>query len=195
MLKLSSRTRIRRSNVHHKASVGSTIGRAVRNVVLSTVILLALVIGGGIAYTWYVGQHDVADVQAAQQPAKSATSTIKKPTQPKPDARVSASVQLLTSPVTPGSNASITVKTNAGANCTIKVEYNKIASKDSGLVAKTADEFGMVSWAWTVEDTAALGKAPVTITCANTKKSAMVIGDLQVVKTLPTVPATPTAMN
>lgn len=105
------------------------------------------------------------------------------------NAPVGASVQLLTSPVAPGSNASITIKTLPITNCTISVVYDKTASKDSGLAAKISDEFGSITWAWTVEPTVPVGKWPVTVTCARGKKSGVVIGDLVVTKDVPVTTA------
>ena len=102
-----------------------------------------------------------------------------------PDAVVAASVQMITSPLEPGMNAMISVKTNAEAKCTIKVVYDKTASTDSGLVEKIADDYGMVSWTWTVEPTAPLGSWPVWVTCANEKNSAAVKADLKLEKKAP----------
>ncbi|RWZ78317.1 MAG: hypothetical protein EOT05_00945 [Candidatus Microsaccharimonas sossegonensis] len=96
-----------------------------------------------------------------------------------------ASVQSLTSPVRPGDNASISVKGNPGSTCTIKVEYNKVSSTDSGLIAKKTDEFGVITWSWFVEATVPEGKWPVTINCEYNKKTAVVIANLVVTKTLP----------
>jgi len=111
----------------------------------------------------------------------SPTPVIKR-AKPDPNNPSSASIQMFTSSVAPGSNASITVRTNPEAKCTIKVEYNKVPSTDSGLVPKVADEYGIVSWAWTVEEEVPLGKWPVKVTCVHNKRSAVVQGDLMVVK-------------
>lgn len=132
-------------------------------------------------YTWFMGQKGVESAAVAT-PVEAKPAPVIKPTKPAANARVGAAVHMLTSPVPPGSNASITVKTLATAKCTIVVEYNKVASKDSDLVAKTADEYGMVSWTWTVGESVPLGKWPVKVTCAYNKSSAMVQGDLVVAK-------------
>lgn len=189
MLKLSRNTSPRKSSGRYAYGRGvkkkSGIGRVIRNTILTCVVLLLVFVGGGLLYTWYMGKHSPASVSVkAPKPTAQKTTPIS-PHQPKPDAVIGASVQYITSPVTPGMNASITVKTNAGAKCTIVVEYDKVASKDSGLVPKIAEEFGMVTWAWTVEASAPLGKWPVKVTCANVKNSAVVKGDLEVVKTIP----------
>jgi hypothetical protein len=151
----------------------------------SAVILLVLAVGAGVGYTWYTSQHAQENTLAFQEPTQ-ATGGPQKVTHVKPasDAKVGASVQSITSPVVPGMNASIMVKTNADANCTITVVYDKTPSKDSGLTKKKADEYGLVEWTWTVESTVPLGNWPVKVVCANAKNSAMVQNDLRVVKSL-----------
>jgi hypothetical protein len=154
--------------------------KAVRNIVVSIVVLAVLFIGGGLGYTWYMGQQPSNTTSAIAAPVESQPVPAIKPAKPAANAKESASVQMLTSPIAPGANASITVKTNPASKCTIIVEYNKVASKDSGLVARAADEFGTVSWTWTVDKTAPLGKWPVKVTCTYNKKSAFVQVDLKV---------------
>jgi hypothetical protein len=143
-------------------------------------VILIVITGGGVGYTWYVGQNTTEDPTAIAPPATPTPSPAIKPTKPAADAKESASVQMLTSPVAPGSNASIIVKTNAESDCTIKVKYGDVESKDSGLAPKKADDFGIVSWTWTVEETVPVGKWPVDVTCALNGQSAMVRGDLVV---------------
>ncbi|MDB5186942.1 MAG: exported protein of unknown function [Candidatus Saccharibacteria bacterium] len=153
--------------------------KSVRNIAISVAVLLVVVVGSGIAYTWYVGQNAAVDSPIAA-PMEPAPPKVIKPTKPAADAKQSAAVQMLTSPVAPGENASIMVKTNAESDCTISVKYNEIASTDSGLKPKKADDFGIVSWAWTVEPTVPVGKWPVDVICAFNEQSAMVRGDLVV---------------
>ena len=158
--------------------------KTVRNIVISAVSLLVLLVGVGFAYTWWMGQQSVDDTSAINEPIEFTKTPVIEPRKPAPDARIGASVQTLTSPVSPGMNSSITVRTNAGAKCTIAVIYNEIASKDSGLIPKVTNEFGMVSWTWTVEKLVPIGKWPVNVTCANIKNSAFVRGNLIVAKTI-----------
>lgn len=148
------------------------------------VTLLVVLVGAGVGYTWYMSQYD--DNNQAIQPPATPRGGLQNTTRPKiPDtASIGISVQSITSPVVPGSNASIMVKTNPEANCTISVVYDKTPSKDSGLVQKKADEYGLAEWTWTVESSVPLGNWPVEVTCANKKNSAVVKNDLRVVKTL-----------
>lgn len=77
--------------------------------------------------------------------------------------------------------ADITIRTQPKARCTIVASYDvaKTPTKAAGLTPKTADEFGMISWAWRVDVTASKGTWPVTVTCSLGKKEAVVVGDLQ----------------
>jgi hypothetical protein len=156
---------------------------SLRTASLWTGALLILALGGGVAYTWYMGQQpsppvaEVAPVAEVSEPVSAA-----KHMTPDPNAKASAAIEMLTSPVTPGMNASVSIKTNPNAECTISVVYDKTGSKDSGLVPKTADEFGMADWTWTVESTVPYGTWPVKITCTINKQSAVVQGDLVVAK-------------
>ncbi|HET8884526.1 MAG TPA: hypothetical protein VFM68_03580 [Candidatus Saccharimonadales bacterium] len=157
------------------------VAKFVRNTVISVGVLLVVLVGGGVAYTWYMGQQPVENTPAVAAPIAPKPAPVIKASKPAPNAKPSASVQLLTTPVMPGENASINVKTLAAAKCTITVVYDEVPSKDSGLGPKVADEFGIISWAWTVEPTVPLGKWPVTVTCTYNKRPAVVQGMLEVV--------------
>lgn len=140
--------------------------KIVRNILVSIIVMGGLLVGGGFAYTYYLGP-DGEQTAAVQQPVATQPQPITKPSQQNPNANASASITVLSSPVAPGTNASISVRTNQLAKCKISVVYAGVASKDSGLAPKTADEFGTVSWAWTVEASVPEGKHPVKVECAN----------------------------
>lgn len=156
------------------------IGKLIRNILISIGALLVLAIAGGVAYTWYVGQAGVENTSAVAAPVEVQSVTPLQHVQPASNAKIGASVQSLTSPVAPGSNVSLTIKTLPDAECTITVVYNKVASTDSGLSMKIADEFGMASWTWTVEESVPLGTWPAKVTCVLGKQSAVVQADLVV---------------
>lgn len=154
--------------------------KLLRNVLISVGVLLGLFVGGGVAYTWYVGSDGSGAVVPPPPTVPSSASTVHRPPKVAASAAESASIQMLTSPVAPGANASVTVQTNPGSVCDIKVVYNDTPSTDSGLVKKTADDYGQVIWTWTIEQTVPAGKWPVKITCLFNKKSAFVQGELAV---------------
>lgn len=154
--------------------------KRVRNIALSSAILLVLIVGAGVAYTWFMGQSEPGPTAASAPPVAARPTATIKPAAPAANAKESAAVESITSPVAPGENASMEVKTLAGSTCTIAVVYDKMASTDSGLGPKVADEFGIVNWTWTVESTAPVGTWPMKVTCTRNKQSAVVQGDLTV---------------
>jgi hypothetical protein len=153
------------------------IAHFIRNVLISILVLIVVFVGAGAIYTWVVGKSAKPVPTVTEDTTTVKTTTIKSP-QIDPNAPESVSVQSLTTPVAPGENASVLIKTNPGSWCTIIVSYNEVNSKDSGLVGKTSDEFGSVTWTWTVDASAPEGKWPVKVTCVRNSKSAVVIGDL-----------------
>jgi 5-hydroxyisourate hydrolase-like protein (transthyretin family) len=56
----------------------------------------------------------------------------------------------VSSPVRAGASATLTAQTTPGANCTITVYYKSGRSTAAGLISKTADSGGRVSWTWKV---------------------------------------------
>lgn len=156
------------------------IAKVLRNISISILALLVLATMAGLIYTWVMGQTKPPEVQVQDITPKDSKPPIVEHVKPAENVPVGVSIQSMTTPITPGSNVTVIIKTRPLATCTITAVYNKVASRDSGLVAKTADDFGMVSWTWTVEESVPVGKWPVTVTCSYGKKSGVVIGDLVV---------------
>jgi hypothetical protein len=61
--------------------------------------------------------------------------------------------------------ASVTVRTEAQAKCTIEVLYDSGPSQAAGLDPKSATSAGKVIWSWRVGSNTAPGVYPVTIVC------------------------------
>ena len=59
-------------------------------------------------------------------------------------------VASLTSPISPGANASLSVHTTPGASCAITVYYRSGPSKAAGLGPQTAASDGSAAWQWKV---------------------------------------------
>ncbi len=72
----------------------------------------------------------------------------------------------LTSPVSPGQDATISVLTAPGAACSITVVYKSGPSKAAGLGPKTTDAKGMASWTWRVGTRTTPGRWPITVACS-----------------------------
>ncbi len=146
----------------------------------SVVVLLILLIGAGVGYAWHTANQTPAPTTlSAPQAPKPVTIQRAKPD---PNAPAFAAVQSLTTPIAPGENGSVTVKSNLEAICIIAVEYQGQASQDSGLKRKPVDEFGLVTWAWTVGANEPEGERTVKVTCQHNDKTAFVQGTMLVTK-------------
>src|SRR5438093_10910668 len=75
----------------------------------------------------------------------------------------------LSSPVSPGNPASITIKTVASARCQITVQYLSGPSKAKGLIPQEADSQGQVTWTWLVGSRTTPGTWPIIVTCLSGK--------------------------
>lgn len=177
-LRVGRKVALRRRVTPQRVAAAERRRAGLRRMATSLVVLIFLAVSGGGLYTWYMGQQKSL-AASGDEPAPSRRVEIK-PMRQDPNANVGVSVQVITSPVKPGENASVTVRTNQLADCTITVKYGDVAASDSGLMKKKADEFGMASWAWTVAPNAPEGSWPVRITCATQKKSGMAEAQLVV---------------
>jgi len=157
----------------------------IRNTLISVVVLLVLFVGAGVGYTWYEGKHIPNKATLADTQPAATTTVMPAHTDPGANVPENASVETITSPVTPGSNVALDVQTLGGSTCTITAVYNKIPSTDSGLKQKTADTYGVISWSWTVGADTPLGSWPVTVTCTHNQKTAVVQSMLSVVASQP----------
>ena len=161
----------------------SPVLKSVRKFFISIFVMVLLVGAVGAGYIWYMGRNDDGRFDSMQ-----AGETVKAPTiqasKVDENARVGVSLQIISSPVLPGSEASISVRTNREAKCVIKVVYDKIVSTDANLTEKTANEFGGVDWTWTVDSNAPIGKWPVTVTCKKGTHDGVYVADLVVAKSL-----------
>lgn len=156
------------------------IPKAVRNTFIGIVVCLLVAIGAGVGYVWYTGQDESQVLAATTETEKPAARPFGAPIAPNPDNPVGASVQMISSPVKPGGDVSLIVKTTPTATCKIVAKYNNIVSQNPSLVEKSADDYGAVNWDWTLEAGVPLGTWPVDVTCSFAEKSAMVRGDLVV---------------
>lgn len=79
---------------------------------------------------------------------------------------LTVTITSLTSPISPGSPATLAARTAPGAACSIVVVYKSGPSSAAGLGPATAGTGGDVSWTWTVGSRTSAGSWPVTVTCS-----------------------------
>ncbi len=151
---------------------------------VSSVVILVLVLGAGFAYAWYSGQEPVKLPKVVTEEKKEPTPAAK----PKVPKRVSVGVatQLITSPVAPGEEASLSVHTNPLATCSIDVRYDDVPVSSPDLKPQHADEYGVVSWDWIIDESAPIGTWPIEVTCSYKKEWGVVKPDLEISNKKPT---------
>lgn len=140
---------------HRRFAVGITV---------TILIIVSIWLLIGIAYIWYMGQYK--PVQPAALPEKTVSKPVETPAPTTtPTGPVGVASQVFTNSVVQGGNASLTIRTRPEAACSITVTYDDRKSTDTGLLPKTADEFGTAQWTWTVESSRPVGTWPVEVTC------------------------------
>jgi hypothetical protein len=93
----------------------------------------------------------VIDVNGTGYSIRTAKQSQVQPTTSAPvTAANSIGVVSLTSPISAGGKAQLTIQTVPGAACSITVYYKSGASQAAGLGPQTADASGIVSWSWKV---------------------------------------------
>ena len=151
-------------------------------VILTIVILLLLLTLMSVAvfYMWYTSNKTDVKPTAIQTTLQS---TPVSPPKAAVDTPVGVAISTLSTPIASGSNASVSIRTKQAAACTITFTYaNKEKSTDSGLMPKTADEYGVVSWSWSIEQNRPAGTYSLEITCARDGKSGYRQADVVVTK-------------
>lgn len=77
----------------------------------------------------------------------------------------------VTSPISPGANATLLAKTSPNASCSITVFTKSGTSTAQGLTPKSADASGNVSWAWKVGTRTTAGTYNINVTCNNVSQT------------------------
>src|SRR5574341_444627 len=72
----------------------------------------------------------------------------------------------ITSPAAPFTEATLTIRTTPGANCSITVSYKSGPSRAKGLIPKITDGSGRITWTWRVGSNTTPGRWPISVTCA-----------------------------
>lgn len=172
--------RVMRRQEGHRRYVREQRHRTARVAVSSAIVLLFLVVVLGVIYAWYSGKNTFKSVESPKIEATVDAPTLPEPRKVDNKKPVGVAVQLLTSPVAPGEDATISIHTNPLVDCSIVVKYDNVKSDDPALITKKADEFGVVTWDWVIQKTVPEGSWPITVTCKNKKFSGVGGGNLEV---------------
>jgi hypothetical protein len=97
-------------------------------------------------------------------PTTTPPTTTPATTTPSPTTELTLEIVSVTSPVSPGQNATLVAKIAPGAACDITVYYKSGPSTAQGLYPKTADNNGSVSWTWMVGTRTTPGSWRIVVT-------------------------------
>jgi hypothetical protein len=97
-------------------------------------------------------------------PTTTPPTTTPPTTTPPSTTELTLEIVSVTSPVSPGHNATLVARTAPGANCDITVYYKSGPSTAQGLYPKTADSNGSVSWTWLVGTRTTPGSWRIVVT-------------------------------
>ena len=102
--------------------------------------------------------------KSTQKPTKKPTQkSTKKPTQKPTEAPKNIEITNVSSSVSPGEYAYISMQGEPNTDYSITVIYNSGPSTAAGLYTKTSDSNGNVSWEWKVGTRTASGTYPIII--------------------------------
>ncbi len=99
---------------------------------------------------------------------------------PPPAGQLEVIVTKRTASVRPNHTASVTIKTTQAARCLMAVDYPSGPSTAGGIVTKTADSQGLVTWTWKVGRHAPAGSWGIGIGCSLGHRNGMAITSLRV---------------
>ena len=147
----------------YSAGAGNDYGHPHPETIEALKSLGAIIYGTDINGTIIVTTDgDKYSIQTAKQ-VPTPTPTSAQPTSA-PPAQLSVNVVSLTSPISAGGVASLTINTLPDARCTITVYYKSGPSQAAGLGPQTAGSNGNVTWSWKVGSRTSPGTWSITVT-------------------------------
>ena len=122
---------------------------------------------------------DDSTTSTTSQPDESLESD---PEQQTPSGSVPLDLIEVTSPVSLGSQAMVTIETIPGAECSIAVSYNSSRSEADGLAPKIAGADGHCSWIWQVDPDTQLGNWRLEIAASANGQRNVVSGIISIIR-------------
>lgn len=154
--------------------------KPVRKIIVSIIILLVLILMAGTVYVYLVDRNNKP--KTVKTSANQQIQALPTPVAPASNVPEGVAVEAVSSPVAIGSDASISVLTNAGSTCDIVFSSNGAQTKNPALTPATANAYGSVNWTWTITDSEPIGNLSFTITCYYHSRSGVGTGNIQVTK-------------
>lgn len=153
-----------RRNSHKRGSRPHRAPGSLVRVVKRVIIVTGIFVGIATSYVW-MGQHEFGPsldttYVKRESSAQAAAATL-------PRAHPKVTIEFFAARVSPGAKTSLTIRTDPGLDCSIKIQYGKekTLAISPGLIPKKTGADGVASWSWTVQPTMPVGKWPTTVIC------------------------------
>lgn len=173
-----------KNRVRTKDTTRSRVVRRIRRALLIIMLITLLIVILALIYVWLFPPKP--DPALAPIPKGPQVPSDFSPTKFGEDVPIGSAIQSITTPISPGDNASIILRTTERSICSIAVvhidDYGRKLRQleDSGLVDKKADDYGVVSWTWTMPLDAALAEWKANMYCKRDSMSTESIGRIVV---------------
>lgn len=159
-----------------------SVPRPVRTIILSAFGLLVLLLAAGVVYVKYTDSRS-SPMPTATAQIPSQNSGVVKPLPTAKNAPEGVSLDVITSPVARGTQATVEINTDSGSTCTMGIMFKQnIVSPITGVAPQATNAYGSVAWTWTLSNQTPLGTWPVKVTCVYRGRSGVVEGNLTVTK-------------
>lgn len=135
----------------------------------------------GVIYIYLTGRQGPAAPKAKTD--KNTSDSVIKPAKPAANAAEGVALESFITPIKAGDNDSLQIRTNPTSTCSITVTYSGGGvSHDSGLAPKKADDYGFVTWTWTVDPSAPAGALAAKATCVYNGRTGVAVANIQVTR-------------
>ena len=156
-----------------------TIPKVLRNTTKAVLLLISSCLIIGALYVFIVDRTKPVPPKKINSSSDQAISSLPPATAPSSNSPEGVALQAMTTPVQVGAVFYLSAETNAGSLCTAYIDYAGTDGTDPNLNSQQANEYGNVTWTWTVPDKAPLGTWPLTITCLYRGRTGVVDDNVQ----------------
>lgn len=154
----------------------------IRKTIITIIALVVVFAVAGTVYVLVTDRSTPQPEQATTPVAPKEDNSLPTPRLPGANAPEGVAIDSILSPTKAGTNTSLSATTNAGSSCIIIVSNQKLKMKDSGLAPQTANDYGIVSWTWSVPSSTKTGNWLIKVTCTYNKRVGVAQSNLEVTK-------------
>jgi hypothetical protein len=166
--------------VYRNTKSSKSYSRAAKKIMISASVLFTCFVIAGLLYVY------LTDRNTKQHITKLSSNIVTKsplptPLAPGPNSPEGVSIEVLASPASIGSDVYLSVLTNAGSTCSVAMSYNGGQTGTAVASDQIANDYGDITWNWTVGSNVPVGTWPVKVVCAYRGRTGVAINNLQVI--------------